>query len=235
MDDRRAGAGSPGAEGGADGIEAVWAAVGRSQVVVEFDPAGHVLAANDVFLRLFGYTLGEVVGRHHRTFCEPAYAASPAYREFWAKLGRGEFDSGRYLRVDRSGAKVFIQASYNPVPGPDGRPAKVVKIAADVTREVEAQQEQARQQAALRAESEARQAELGRSLEQMGEIVAAIRSIAGQTNLLALNAAIEAARAGEAGRGFSVVAQEVKKLAADTRAATERAAAMIAGRKGAAA
>ncbi len=59
MDNRRAGAGSPGTEGGADGLEAVWAAVVRSQAVAEFDPAGHLLAANDVFLRLFGYTLGE--------------------------------------------------------------------------------------------------------------------------------------------------------------------------------
>nr|WP_281253381.1 methyl-accepting chemotaxis protein [Sphingomonas guangdongensis] len=68
-------------------------------------------------------------------------------------------------------------------------------------------------------------------IADLSEIVGAISGIAQQTNPLALNATIEAARAGEAGRGFSVVAAEVKKLAGETRLATERAVAMVTTRR----
>jgi methyl-accepting chemotaxis protein len=68
---------------------------------------------------------------------------------------------------------------------------------------------------------------LTETVQEIGDVVSLIQSIAGQTNLLALNATIEAARAGEAGRGFAVVASEVKSLAVQTAKATEQIAGQI--------
>ncbi|MGP7796251.1 methyl-accepting chemotaxis protein [Sphingomonas sp. CLY1604] len=205
-------------------------AVERSQAVVEFALDGTILSANANFLRLTGYREDEIVGRHHRMFCEPAHAASRDYAAFWRKLGSGEFDTGVYRRVGRNGVEFWVQAAYNPVLDPDGRPCKIVKIASDVTRQVLLEQELVarlaegeRFQQALASQS----AELQDTMDQLVGIVAAIGEIAAQTNLLALNATIEAARAGQAGRGFAVVAAEVKKLAGDTRLATQRAAVMM--------
>ena len=108
-------------------------AINRSQGVIEFDLAGHVLGANDNFLRLMGYTLDEVRGQHHRLFVEEAEAGSAAYRTFWQKLGNGRYDTGEYLRLGKDGKRVWIQASYNPILDLEGRPVKVVKFASDIT------------------------------------------------------------------------------------------------------
>ncbi|MGA3249043.1 MAG: methyl-accepting chemotaxis protein [Paraburkholderia sp.] len=114
-------------------LSAVSAALNRVQAVIEFDLHGIVLYANDNFLQTLGYTLDEVRGQHHRMFCEPAYADSLAYRQFWEKLARGEFDHGEYQRVGRGGREVWINASYNPVFDSDGKAYKVIKFATDIT------------------------------------------------------------------------------------------------------
>ena len=110
------------------------AAIGRSQAVIEFDLDGTIRTANDNFLKALGYTLKEIHGQHHRMFCEPAFAQSPAYQEFWAKLGRGEYQAAEYKRLGKGGKEVWIQASYNPILDENGKPYKVVKYATDVTR-----------------------------------------------------------------------------------------------------
>ena len=190
-------------------IDAAWDAICRSQAVIEFDPRGIILWANPLFLDTMGYALDDVVGRHHRIFCDEAYAASAVYAEFWRKLGAGDFDAGEYKRLGRDGREVWLQATYNPVFDADGRVQRILKIATDTT------------------PSKTLRAELKTMVDGLVEIVDGIGVIANQTNLLALNATIEAARAGEAGRGFAVVAAEVKKLAGDTRSATDRARAMV--------
>jgi methyl-accepting chemotaxis protein len=108
-------------------------AIDRSQAVVEFDLKGHVLHANEHFLKLMGYELGEVVGKHHMIFCESSYAKSQAYADFWSRLGTGEYDSNEYRRFTKMGKDVWIQATYNPILDASGKPFKVVKFAQDVT------------------------------------------------------------------------------------------------------
>jgi methyl-accepting chemotaxis protein len=109
------------------------AAVERAQAVIEFDLHGRVLRANDNFLHTFGYAADEVVGQHHRMFCDPAYTRTPEYLAFWEHLSRGEFNAGEYRRMDKKGRDVWIQASYNPIFDHDGRLLKIVKFATDVT------------------------------------------------------------------------------------------------------
>ena len=111
-------------------------AIGKSQAVIEFTMEGNVLYANDNFLRVMGYSLDEVKGRHHSMFVEEAYRLSPDYREFWAKLNRGEYQQAEYKRIGKGGKEVWIQASYNPILDLNGKPFKVVKYATDVTQKV---------------------------------------------------------------------------------------------------
>ena len=112
------------------------AAVSKAQAVIEFDLDGTIRHANANFLNTLGYSLDEIKGRHHSMFADAGYAASAEYRAFWAKLGRGEFDAGRYKRFGKGGKEVWIQASYNPILDTEGKPFKVVKYATDVTAEV---------------------------------------------------------------------------------------------------
>ncbi|MBB5019359.1 methyl-accepting chemotaxis protein [Chitinivorax tropicus] len=114
------------------------AAIGKSQAVIEFTLDGRILNANDNFLNALGYSLSEIKGQHHSLFVDPAYRASPEYRAFWEKLGRGEFDAGQYKRIAKGGREIWIQASYNPIFDASGRPFKVVKYASDVTDQVHA-------------------------------------------------------------------------------------------------
>jgi methyl-accepting chemotaxis protein len=112
-------------------------AIDRVQAVIEFELDGTVITANENFLRIFGYELNEIAGKHHRMFCEPGYAESHAYAEFWQRLGRGEYDAGEFKRLRKDGTEVWLQASYNPIYDMDGNPFKVVKFASDITDEVE--------------------------------------------------------------------------------------------------
>jgi len=111
------------------------AALDRSQAIIEFKMDGTIITANANFLKAMGYSLDEIRGRHHSMFVEPAYKESAEYREFWAKLNRGEFQAAQYKRIGKGGAEVWIEASYNPILGAGGKPYKVVKYATDVSKQ----------------------------------------------------------------------------------------------------
>jgi methyl-accepting chemotaxis protein len=111
-------------------------AIGKSQAVIEFNLDGSIITANENFLKALGYSLSEIQGKHHSMFVAPAERDSPAYREFWASLNRGEFKAAEYKRIGKGGREVWIQASYNPILDLNGKPFKVVKYASDVTQAV---------------------------------------------------------------------------------------------------
>jgi methyl-accepting chemotaxis protein len=109
------------------------AAIGRAQAVIAFNLDGTIVTANENFLKTLGYSLGEIQGKHHSMFVEPATRDSAAYREFWASLNRGEYQAAEYKRIGKGGKEIWILASYNPILDEKGKPFKVVKFATDVT------------------------------------------------------------------------------------------------------
>ncbi|MDB5535283.1 MAG: chemotaxis protein, partial [Devosia sp.] len=108
-------------------------AISRAQAVIEFNLDGTVRQANENFLSVVGYAAGEIVGKHHRMFCDPVFAASPAYAQFWERLRAGEYQAAEFQRFGKGGKEVWIQASYNPILDSSGKPVKVIKFATDIT------------------------------------------------------------------------------------------------------
>jgi methyl-accepting chemotaxis protein len=120
-------------QSGDQDLQAINTALNRVQALIEFDLEGIILHANENFLATVGYTLAEVQGRHHAMFCDPEYVKTPEYKDFWARLGRGEYDRGDYKRVGKGGREVWINASYNPIIDADGKAYKIIKFATVIT------------------------------------------------------------------------------------------------------
>jgi methyl-accepting chemotaxis protein len=112
-------------------------AIDKVMGVIEFDMTGKVIKINENFANVIHYKKDEVIGLHHSTFVESQYKNSDEYKQFWAKLNRGEYESDVYKRITKDGKEIWIQASYNPIIGKDGKPFKVVKYATDITKQVE--------------------------------------------------------------------------------------------------
>ena len=105
----------------------------RSQAIIEFKMDGTIITANANFLKALGYSLGEIQGRHHSMFVEQSERDSAGYRQFWDSLNRGDFQAREFKRIGKGGREIWIQGSYNPILARNGRPYKVVKLAADIT------------------------------------------------------------------------------------------------------
>jgi methyl-accepting chemotaxis protein len=119
-------------------------AINKMQGVIEFDLKGNILAVNENFAKVTHYSESEIVGKHHSMFVDADYKNSSEYSAFWDKLGRGVADAGVYKRISKDGQEVWLQASYNPILGLDGKPFKVVKYATDITFETLTRREEER-------------------------------------------------------------------------------------------
>lgn len=145
-------------------------AIGRTNLVIQFEPDGTVITANENFLKAAGYALDEIRGKHHRMFCDEQLAQSNEYREFWAKLQRGEFVADDFERQAKGGRPVWLRAAYNPICDASGKVVKVVKFATDVTSTIVARNETIRIEAEQRAAAE----DLRQRVAQLTTVVEAI-------------------------------------------------------------
>ncbi|MEL4280836.1 MULTISPECIES: PAS domain-containing methyl-accepting chemotaxis protein [Shewanella] len=239
-----------------DAQAALFTALQKSQAIIEFSPEGNILNANANFLRTMGYSKEQLLGKHHRLFCfDNFYQDNP---HFWDDLRRGQYKKGLFQRKNAYGDSIWLEAVYNPVMDDHGKVVKVIKFASDITQRIikshairdaaniahatsQSTVEQANRGvqlldatvntsnaiAAQTHKTTESMLKLNEQSQSIQAIVATISAIADQTNLLALNAAIEAARAGEQGRGFAVVADEVRQLAARTSKSTGEIAAVV--------
>jgi methyl-accepting chemotaxis protein len=109
------------------------AAINKIMGVIEFDLKGNILAVNENFAAVTGYSKEEIVGQHHSLFVESTYKSSAEYKQFWDDLGNGKANEGQYKRVGKGGREIWLQASYNPIFDATGKPFKIVKYATDIT------------------------------------------------------------------------------------------------------
>lgn len=115
-------------------------AINFSQAIIEFTLDGIVTDANANFLKLMGYSLEEVRGKHHRIFVAPEDATSPSYQNFWKDLREGKFQLSQFRRIAKNGREIWIQASYNPILDSHGKVIGIIKFAADISEQRLAQE-----------------------------------------------------------------------------------------------
>ncbi|WP_420006530.1 methyl-accepting chemotaxis protein [Arenibacterium sp. LLYu02] len=107
--------------------------IDRTQAVIEFEPDGTIIRANENFLRTLGYSLEEIVGQHHRIFVYKGFSKTERYAQMWRDLADGKFLADQFPRVCKDGSVVWIQATYAPLVDEHGVVIRVVKIATEIT------------------------------------------------------------------------------------------------------
>ncbi|WP_104707332.1 methyl-accepting chemotaxis protein [Helicobacter ailurogastricus] len=117
-------------------LGAIYNAIDRSMAIIEFDTDCKVIMANENFLKLMGYTLEEIKGKHHSMFCDQKLVSSPLYKQGWDQLRSGQFKQGKFKRIAKGGKELYLEATYNPVLDNQGKVIKIVKIATDITQRI---------------------------------------------------------------------------------------------------
>jgi methyl-accepting chemotaxis protein len=180
-------------------------AIRRTQAVIEFTPDGTIVSYNENFGKTLGFAPDEIKGKHHSLLCSDALRNSPEYREFWARLGRGEYVAGEFARITRDGREIWLQASYNPVVDKDGKTIKVVKFASDITATVHAREAMKR----VLAEVNTSAATLAASAEELTAVSQQMSSNADETSA---QANVVSAAAEQVSKNVQVVATGVDEM-----------------------
>ena len=147
----------------------ILSALDRSQAIIEFTIDGHILNANENFLKSVGYEFSEIVGKHHRIFVDSIYAQSREYKSFWEELQAGGYVTDKFRRVSKSGEKLWLEATYNSLTDGSGKPYKVIKIATDITESEEIRFRQEAEIANTTAAQERVVTELASGLKALSE------------------------------------------------------------------
>lgn len=116
-------------------MSGVMDAINRSAAFIEFTADGTVINANDSFLKVFGYEIDEVKGKHHRMFVSPDESKSEKYLQFWRDMSEGKYFSDVFRRIAKDGSELWIRGIYASIKDETGRVVKVIKIASDITAE----------------------------------------------------------------------------------------------------
>jgi PAS domain S-box len=192
-------------------------AINKSQAVIQFAMEGTILDANENFLRTMGYGLSEIQGRHHGIFVEPALRDSAEYQHFWEALNRGEYQVAEYKRIGKNGREVWIQASYNPILDPTGKPRKIVKFATDITAQVRERMRRAAAQADIADGLGAIDRAISTADEQAASAADASALVSSNVQAAAAGAEELAASISEIGRRMTDAAQVTEQAVGQAR------------------